>query len=189
MVESSNTSVPNTANTFAPNTATITISSTSTPNTTTIAISVSIPNINHFATKIILEGPNYMAWVYQFRPILRMNDLMGIVDSIEPCPPKFIPSPTKDTTDQLNPNFILWEKKDQYLLSWFIATLSDKVFSTVYGLETSRQVWTTLANRYVGPSKTRIQDLRRQLQVLRQGNKTCSEYVHEAKSLTGKLAN
>ena len=79
------------------------------------------------------------------------------------CPPKFIPSPTKDTHDQLNPNFVLWEKKDQYLLSWFIATLSNKVFSTVYGLETSRQVWTTLANWYAAPSKTHIQDLRRQL--------------------------
>jgi hypothetical protein len=188
MAESSNTSSPNIANTSAPNTATTTISNPSIPNTATTAISFSIPNINHVAPKIILEGPNYIAWVYQFRPILRTNDLMGIVDGTEPCPPKFIPSPTEDTPDQLNPNFVLWEKKDQYLLSWFIATLSDKVFSTVYGLETSRQVWTALANRYAAPSKTRIQDLRRQLQVLRQGNKTCSEYVHEAKSLADKLA-
>ena len=75
MAESSNTS--------ALNTATTTISSTSAPNSATISISFSIPNINHVAPKIILEGPNYMAWVYQFRPILRMNNLMGIVDGIE----------------------------------------------------------------------------------------------------------
>jgi hypothetical protein len=29
---------------------------------------------------------------------------------------------TKDDPDQLNPEFTLWEKNDQYILSWFIAT-------------------------------------------------------------------
>jgi hypothetical protein len=53
-----------------------------------------------------------MAWSYQFRPILRANDLMGIVDGTEPCPPKFIPSSDKNTPDQLNPEFVLWDKKD-----------------------------------------------------------------------------
>jgi hypothetical protein len=129
-----------------------------------------------------------MAWSYQFRPILRSNDLMGIVDGTKPCPPKFIPSSDKNTPDQLNPEFVLWDKKDQYRLSWFIATLSEKVISTIYGLETSQKVWSTLANRYAAPSKTRIQDLRRQLQGLRQGNKSCSEYMHAAKSLANQLA-
>jgi hypothetical protein len=62
-----------------------------------------------------------------------------------------------------------------------------KVLSTVYGLDTSQQVWCALANRYAAPSKTRIQKLRRQLQGLRQGNKTCSDYIHTAKSLADHL--
>jgi hypothetical protein len=62
------------------------------------------------------------------------------------------------------------------------------VISTVYGLNTSRQVWSALANRYAAPSKTRIQDLRCQLQILRQGDKPCSEYVCAAKSLADQLA-
>jgi hypothetical protein len=49
-------------------------------------------------------------------------------------------------------------------------------------------VWFALANRYAAPSKTRIQDLRRQLQILRQGDKPCPEYVHAAKSLADQLA-
>jgi hypothetical protein len=133
--------------------------------------SLTMPNIHsHIAPKVQLDEQNYMAWVFQFRPILCTNDLMGIVDGSKPCPPKFIPGPTVDSPAQLNPAFTVWEKKDQYLLSWFIATLSEKVLSTVYGLETSRQVWCALANRYAAPSKTRIQELRRQLQGLRQGN-------------------
>lgn len=62
------------------------------------------------------------------------------------------------------------------------------MISTVYELNISRQVWYALANQYAAPFKTRIQDLRRQLQVLRQGNKPCSEYVHVAKSLVDQLA-
>jgi hypothetical protein len=62
---------------------------------------------SHIAPKLQLDEQNYMAWVYQFQPILRTNDLMGIVDGIEPCPPRFIPGPTKDSPDQLNPEFIL----------------------------------------------------------------------------------
>jgi transposase InsO family protein len=151
--------------------------------------SLPITNIqSHIAPKLQLDEHNYMAWVFQFRPILRTNDLMGIVDGSEPCPPKFIPGPTKDSPAKLNPAFTLWEKKDQYLLSWFIATLSEKILSTVYGLETSRQVWCALANRFAAPSKTRIQELRRQLQGLRQGNKSCSDYVHAAKTLADHLA-
>jgi hypothetical protein len=113
---------------------------------------------------------------------------MGIVDGSEPCPPKFIPGPTKDSPAQLNPAFTLWEKKDQYLLSWFIATLFEKVLSTIYELETSRQVWCALANHFAAPSKTRIQELRCQLQGLCQGNKSCSDYVHAAKTLADYLA-
>jgi len=44
-----------------------------------------------------------MACVYQFQPILCTNDLVGIVDVTKPCPPMYIPGPTKDSPNQLNP--------------------------------------------------------------------------------------
>jgi hypothetical protein len=48
-----------------------------------------------------------MVWVYQVQPILYTNDLMGIVDGNELCPPKFISSPTKDILDKLIFGFVL----------------------------------------------------------------------------------
>ena len=48
----------------------------------------------------------------------------------------------------LNPKFTLWTKKDKYLLSWINFTLSEDILSTVYGLYTSKQVWTALDNRF-----------------------------------------
>jgi len=53
---------------------------------------------------------------------------------------------------------------------------------------TARQVWSALANRYVSPSRSRINQLRRQLQMLGQGTKGCAEFVGTAKILADQLA-
>lgn len=77
----------------------------------------------------------------------------------------FIPSSdNKTSTEVVNPEFLHWEKKDQCILSWFIATLIDKVVPIVYGCKTSGQVWAILATQYAFPSQSRINQLRRQLQ-------------------------
>jgi len=40
------------------------------------------------------------------------------VDGSEPCPPQFIPvtDETGKVTDQLNPKYTLWQKRDQFSL-------------------------------------------------------------------------
>jgi hypothetical protein len=150
-----------------------------------------LPNITHLApTK--LDDLNYLAWEFQFQPILRTYGLMGIVDGSEPCPPKFLPLAVGSSADKgspsLNPEYTIWERKDQFILSWFIATLTEKVVPTIYGMTTSKQVWSALANRYANPSRSRINQLRRQLQMLRQGTKGCAEFVRTAKILADQLA-
>jgi hypothetical protein len=87
-----------------------------------------------------------------------------------------------------NPEYSVWIKKDQHLLSWINASLSEKVLSTVYGLNTSRQVWTALANRFASQSRTHISHIKQQLQNLRQGSKSCSEYLQSAKAWSDQLA-
>jgi hypothetical protein len=146
-----------------------------------------LPNISHLVT-YKLDDSNYMVWVCQFLPILKTNGLLGIVDGTEPCPPRILPASDSDDVTAVNPAFILWERKDQWVLSWFLATLSEKIMITVYGLSTSRQVWVTLSNRYATPSHARINHLRRQLQLLRQGSRTCSEFIQLAKTLASQLA-
>jgi hypothetical protein len=127
------------------------------------ALTTSPPNLT-FHEK--LEGPNYLSWLTQFLPILRSQDSMGFVDGTEPCPPKFL---TDETNKQIpNPAFSVWQRKDQTILSWINITLSRKVLSTIYGLETSRQGWTALANQFANQSKSRIANLKKQLQSLNQ---------------------
>jgi len=105
---------------------------------------------------------------------------------VKTCPTKLL----DDENGQYvpNPNYTLWIRKDQFLLSWIISTLSEKVLSQVYGLDTSRLIWAALQNKFASQSQSRISHIKRQLQCLRQGSKTCSEYITDAKSLADQLA-
>jgi hypothetical protein len=86
-----------------------------------------LPNLTHF-TSIKLEGPNYLSWTTQLAHILKTHNLMGIVDGFEPCPPQFLPG--DDGKEVLNPAYSIWQKKDQYVLSWINVHLSESVLST-----------------------------------------------------------
>lgn len=96
--------------------------------------------------------------------------------------------PKNLASSSLNPAYVVWQKKDVCLLRWILASLSEKLVSTVYGLETSKQVWTTLQTRFSSQSRSRISHLKRQLQTLTQGTKSCTEYLENAKNLANQLA-
>jgi hypothetical protein len=119
-------------------------------NTFFAAPSFSPPTLSQFNGK--LEGPNYLGWKTQFMPILRTHELVGIVDGTEPCPDKLIID--SSGKEILNPEFTIWNRKDQCILSWINVTLSEKVLSTVYGLDTSKQVWSALATRFANDSRS-----------------------------------
>jgi hypothetical protein len=57
----------------------------------------------------------------------------------------------------------------------------------MYGLNTLCLAWASLAIRLASKSKSRISQLKRQLQNLQQGNKTCIEYLNVAKQWADQL--
>jgi hypothetical protein len=98
--------------------------------------SFQIPNISPLIS-IKLDGTNYLQWTSQFLPTLRYYDFLSIVDGSEACPTKHTIVVEKEIA---NLAYVLWNKKDQLVLSWLIATLISNVLSSMYGLNTSRQV-------------------------------------------------
>jgi hypothetical protein len=142
----------------------------------------------NFSQLFKLEGPNYLGWVAQFQPILRANDLEGMVEGTDICPPQLIPS--SDGSEQVpNPAYTLWQKRDQHLLSWIICSLSPPLVASMYGLKTSHQAWKSLAERFASQSRSHISQLKRQLQSLQQGSQSCSEYLNSAKQLADQLSS
>jgi hypothetical protein len=144
-----------------------------------------VPNFNQFLTYKLDEN-NYLLWLSQIVPILKGHELMGIVDGSEPCPPQFLTN--AEGKEVLNPLYSIWIKKDQCLLSWINVTLTETVLASVYGLHTSQQVWAALASRFASQSRSRVSHLKRQLQSLHQGSKTCAEYLKTAKGWANQLA-
>jgi hypothetical protein len=124
-----------------------------------------------------LEAENYTNWVTQIHHILHTYDLIGIIDGSKPCPPKMIID--EKSQEIVNPEYLIWNKKDQYLLCVIIAI--------VYGLNTSHQAWTALATKFAPKSKSHIAHLKKQLQSLSQGPKSCSNFMQSAKLLADQL--
>ncbi|KAG6736525.1 hypothetical protein POTOM_060621 [Populus tomentosa] len=146
-----------------------------------------IPNITSLVS-VKLEGHNYLNWTTQFIPALKSHDLLSIVDGSEACPTQFLVDSTSKLTSDINPTYLVWQKKNQFILAWLNATLDEKVLSIVYGLTTSTQVWNALATRFAPQSRSRIIHLKRQLQTLQQGNKSCSDYLFTTKHLSDQLS-
>ncbi|KAB5537892.1 hypothetical protein DKX38_015425 [Salix brachista] len=157
------------------------------PSSTDTSVPFIFPNINHLIS-VKLDGSNYLGWVSQFLPVLRSNDLLSIVDGSKACPSKFLVDSNGQPTLTLDPKFVLWTKKDQYILSWLNATLSEIILPAVFGLNTSKEIWDLLANRFAAQNRSRITHLKRQLQNLQQGNKSCADYIQAAKSCANQLA-
>ncbi|KAF5470848.1 hypothetical protein F2P56_011336, partial [Juglans regia] len=135
-----------------------------------------------------MDGTNYLNWISQLLPVLCSNDLFEFVDGSEPCPDQFLCDSKGKLTNNINQEYVLWNKKDQFVLGWLNATLTDKVLPSVSGFTSAQQVWDSLAKRYASHSPAHEQRLKCQLQTLQQGNKTCTNYLATAKSLADQLA-
>jgi hypothetical protein len=78
-------------------------------------MSLILPNYNQMADVKLVGPSNYLQWLSIFMPILRSNEIVDIIDGIEPCPSKLLTN--EEGPAILNPKYIIWVKKDQNLLS------------------------------------------------------------------------
>jgi hypothetical protein len=62
------------------------------------------------------------------------------------------------------------------------------MLATVYGLQTSKELWDALTNRFISHSRSRVSHLKRLLQSLNQGSKSCSEFLTSSKRWANQLA-
>ncbi|KAF5455060.1 hypothetical protein F2P56_024674 [Juglans regia] len=145
------------------------------------------PNLNQLVSAK-LDGSNYLIWLSQMVLILKSNDLMGFVDGFEPCPSQFLLDAQGKFTTDLNPNYVFWHKKDQFVLGWINTTLSSMVAPLVFGITSARSAWITLEKKFASKSHSRVSHLKRKLQALSQGSRSCSVYLDEAKEIAAQLS-
>ncbi|KAK2980308.1 hypothetical protein RJ640_028979 [Escallonia rubra] len=98
----------------------------SSPSSTSCGTNFLPNNENHFPS-IKLTRTNYLYWRTQLMPFLHDHSLFGYLDGSIPSPPTELPLEEGQTQPKPNPEFKLWQEKDQILMSLLISSLTDEV--------------------------------------------------------------
>ncbi|KAK2984661.1 hypothetical protein RJ640_006644 [Escallonia rubra] len=147
--------------------------------------STAIPNLQHFTT-IKLTTSNYLLWQTQLMPILRSNNLLGLVDGTEPCPPPEIIIDGSNVKTP-NPAYKQWLDRDQYVLSWINISLSEAVLPVVVGHNTAASAWAALSQAFGAASDTHVLQLLMQFHNTKRDDKSVATYLQEMKYLAERL--
>ncbi|KAL5775026.1 hypothetical protein ACOSP7_012583 [Xanthoceras sorbifolium] len=106
------------------------------------------------------------------------------------CPDKFVQvtdSISGEITLNYNDEYLNWKKIDQLLVSWLFSTLSPSVLGQVTSCVTACEVWSLLVKLYSTHSMARIMHIRSQLQNLKKGALSITEFVVKMKGIVDSL--
>jgi hypothetical protein len=106
------------------------------PNTTPMILLSNITNL----VSVKLDHNNYMLWKFQITSTLKAYKLLDVADSSYTCPEMYTRDSNGAVTAILNPEFTLWDTKDQALISMISATLSPSALALVIGQKFAKGV-------------------------------------------------
>ena len=136
----------------------------------------------HMVT-IKLSSSNYLLWKSQLLPLLESQELIDYVDETIEIPPHF----TIENSQTPNIKHVAWKHTDQCLLSLLLSSLTEEAMAEVVGLSTSCEVWVALENTFNHHSKAREIYLNDDLQLMKRGTRSISEYARTLEALYDQL--
>lgn len=142
------------------------------------------------AISVKLDRTNYSIWRSQVLPALRGHDLAGYVFGTKPCPPEFLDAPDGNggVSRTINPAYTHWIREDQLLLSWLLSSISPSLLSQVVRCKTTSEVWHLLEMFFVSRSRSRMLQLKVQLQTTKKGSLSIADYFAKMQSFVDDLA-
>lgn len=66
------------------------------------------------------------------------------IDGTTQTPPQFL----NDTNTKPDPAYTIWSRKDQLVLSWIVASVSESILTQLVGAATARAAWDKLVVAY-----------------------------------------
>ncbi|KAI9185666.1 hypothetical protein LWI28_009391 [Acer negundo] len=82
-----------------------------------------------------------------------------------------------------------WEQQDQILLCWLLSSISQGILPELVGCSTASEVWSTVERIFSSHSGANLMQLKLQLQTLKKGGMTMTEYLTKKKSIFDTLAH
>ena len=134
---------------------------------------------------IKLDRDNYLLWKNQLLNVIIANGLEEFIDGTSPCPSKFL-----DLQRQvLNPQYSYWQRLNRFIMSWLYSSLTEAMASQIVGYSTAFEIWNALERRFAANNRSRIIELRTELQMLKKDGLTTDEYVSKKQSLVDRLVS
>ena len=96
-----------------------------------------------------LDRSNYAIWKSKVLPTVRAYELEGFLLGT-----KALPCSTLD--DSVNPDFVHWNRLDQFVVSWLLSSISDSMIGHVLHCNMTSVIWKTLEQLFSTKSKARL---------------------------------
>lgn len=148
--------------------------------------SLTLQAMTHMVT-VKLSSTNYLLWYSQVHPLLFSQKILPYIDGSSPPPPE--PSPNATPSSVSDDPYTKWFANDQIVRVFLSSTLSEEALAVVIGCSSSREIWDTLVAAFNHPSKARELRLKDELQFLKKGSRSVTEYGSLFKNLCDQLAS
>jgi transposase InsO family protein len=134
-----------------------------------------------------LDSSNFIVWKHQLSSILKAYSMIDFVDGTIPSPSRFLTDAEGNLTSAANPEFKIWNTRDQALLTLINSTLSTPVLSMVVGHNSAQAVGKTLEQRFTSTSRANVLNLKIELHNLKKGGESVNSYLQKVKNTRDKL--
>ena len=132
-----------------------------------------------------LDRDNYLLGRSQVLLVVGSHEIIGYLFDTNTCPPVLLD--IQDTygnlIQSLNPTYEQWNREDQLLLSWLLSSLPTTILGQMIWCTTLHELWTTLEHLYSSCSKAKLLQLKIQLQTLKKGSLSISDYFAKMKNI------
>ncbi|KAM1717265.1 hypothetical protein COP2_025400 [Malus domestica] len=141
------------------------------------------------SVNVKLDEANYLNWHFQMELLLEGYGIMGFVNGSNPCPVRFSPSVSANTDIESGSSscnletdeYKVWKMHDRTIMQLITATLSPIAVSCAIGSSCSKDLWTRLKEHFSTVSKTSVFQLKSDLQNIKKGTSTVSQYLQKIK--------
>ncbi|KAM1252139.1 hypothetical protein ACFX2J_040174 [Malus domestica] len=147
------------------------------------------------SVNVKLDDSNYLNWHFQMKLLLESNGILGFVDGSHPCLVRFTsPSGESGTnsshssSSSVNDEYLVWMMHDKALMQLITASLSPVAMSCAIGSTSSRDLWIRLQEQFSTVSKTSIFQMKSNLQTIRKGSDSITQYLQKIKEARDYLS-
>ncbi|KAM1289700.1 hypothetical protein ACFX15_016474 [Malus domestica] len=144
------------------------------------------------SVSVKLDDSNYLQWHFQMQLMLEGYGIMGFIDGSTCCPPQYS-SDSEVLTGSVGSrietdDYKVWKMHDRALMQLITATLSSVAISCAIGSISARDLWVCLQERFSTVSKTSIFQLKSDLQTIKKGADSVTQYLQRIKEARDYLA-